>query len=101
MNTDHSHALPFPSKDAGPACLARADCENGRQTLTDFCEAFHEPVVAYLKCLLRDGNAARSMRREFFTEALSGYTLDAADSVHWRFCSYVLGVVKYFSQRQM
>lgn len=31
--------------------MAKADSEDGRQALVGFCDAYYEPVVAYLKPL--------------------------------------------------
>jgi DNA-directed RNA polymerase specialized sigma24 family protein len=77
-------------------CLAKADSEDGRAALADLCEAYYEPVVAFLRCKLRDANAARELSHAFFAEMLAGGTIHTADRDRGRFRSYLLGAVKHF-----
>jgi len=81
-------------------CLAKADSEDGRSALTDLCDAYYEPVVAYLRSALRDADAAREMSHAFFAEMLGGGTINTADSERGRFRSYLLGAVKHFVGHQ-
>jgi RNA polymerase sigma-70 factor (ECF subfamily) len=81
-------------------CLAKADSEDGRKALADLCDAYYEPVVAYLKSVLRDADAARDMSHAFFAEMLGGGTIHNADQQRGRFRSYLLGAVKHFVSRQ-
>jgi DNA-directed RNA polymerase specialized sigma24 family protein len=81
-------------------CLAKADSEDGRQALADLCDAYYEPVVAYLKSVLRDADAARDMSHAFFAHTLAGGTIHTADQQRGRFRSYLLGAVKHFVSRQ-
>ena len=77
-------------------CLAKADSEDGRTALADLCDAYYEPVVTFLRCELRDADAARELSHAFFAEMLVGGTIDTADRERGRFRSYLLGVVKHF-----
>lgn len=81
-------------------CLAKADSEDGRRALADLCDAYYEPVIAYLKSVLRDADAARDMSHAFFAEMLGGGTIHTADQQRGRFRSYLLGSVKHFVSRQ-
>src|SRR4051812_9020723 len=47
-------------------CLAKAESEEGRRALADLCDAYYEPVVAFLRHELRDPDAAREMGHAFF-----------------------------------
>src|SRR5215213_711999 len=77
-------------------CLAKADSEDGRRALADLCDAYYEPVVAFLRCELRDADAARDLSHAFFAQMLGGGTIHTADRQRGRFRSYVLGAVKHF-----
>jgi RNA polymerase sigma-70 factor (ECF subfamily) len=77
-------------------CLAKADSEDGRKALADLCEAYYAPVVAFLRCELRDAEAARDLSHAFFAGMLSGGTLHTAEQERGRFRSYLLGAVKHF-----
>lgn len=81
-------------------CLAKATSDDGRQALADLCDAYYEPVVTYLRSVLRDADAAREMSHAFFAEMLGGGTIHAADQQRGRFRAYLLGAVKHFVSRQ-
>lgn len=94
------HAAPFHTTRWTRVCAARADSEDGRHALADLCDAYYEPVVAFLRCELRDADAAREMSHAFFAEMLGGGTIHTADRERGRFRSYLLGAVKHFVSRQ-
>jgi RNA polymerase sigma-70 factor (ECF subfamily) len=81
-------------------CLAKADSEDGRRALADLCDAYYEPVVAYLRSVFGDPDAAREMSHAFFAEMLGGGTIHTADQERGRFRSYLLGAVKHFVGHQ-
>ena len=81
-------------------CLARADSDEGRRALADLCDAYYEPVVTYLRTVLRDADAARDMSHAFFEQMLGGGTIGTADPNRGRFRSYLLGAVKHFLSNQ-
>lgn len=76
--------------------MAKADSEDGRTALADLCAAYYEPVVAYLRSVLRDPDAARDMSHAFFAEMLAGGAIHTADPERGRFRFYLLGAVKHF-----
>lgn len=75
---------------------AKADSNDGRRALADLCEVYYEPVLAFLKCTLRDADAARDMTHEFFAQLLAGGGIAHAEREQGRFRSYLLGAVKHF-----
>jgi RNA polymerase sigma-70 factor (ECF subfamily) len=77
-------------------CLAKADSEDGRRALADLCDAYYEPVIAFLRCELRDADASRDLSHAFFAQMLAGGTIHTADRDRGRFRSYLLGAVKHF-----
>ena len=81
-------------------CLAKADSADGRSALADLCDAYYEPVVAFLRSELRDADAAREMSHAFFAQMLGGGTILGADQGRGRFRSYLLGAVKHFLSHQ-
>lgn len=79
---------------------AKSKSEDGQRALADLCDAYYEPVVAFLRCELRDTDAAREMSHSFFAEMLAGGTITAAERERGRFRSYLLGAVKHFLSNQ-
>ena len=73
---------------------AKADSPEGRRALADLCDAYYEPVVAFLRCELRD--AARELTHDFFANMLAGGAIARAGRERGRFRSYLLGAVKHF-----
>lgn len=92
----HLHAAPFLTTRWTRVCLAKADSEEGRRALADLCDAYYEPVVAYLRRAFRDADAARDMSHAFFAEMLAGGRIRTAEAERGRFRSYLLGAVKHF-----
>lgn len=81
-------------------CAAKADSEDGRQALAELCEAYYEPVLAFLRHELHDADAAREMSHAFFAEMLAGGTINTAERARGRFRSYLLGALNHFLSRQ-
>ena len=90
------HAAPFHTTRWTRVCAAKADSEDGRRALADLCDAYYEPVVAYLRGVFRDADAAREMSHAFFAEMLAGGRIETAEADCGRFRSYLLGAVKHF-----
>jgi RNA polymerase sigma-70 factor (ECF subfamily) len=91
---------PFHTTRWTRVCLAKADSEDGRVALADLCDAYYEPVVAYLRKVLRDADAARDTSHAFFAAMLAGGSIQTADPERGRFRSYLLGAVKHFLSHQ-
>ena len=94
------HAAPFHTTRWTRVCLAKADSEDGRKALADLCDAYYEPVVAYLRSVSREADSAREMSHAFFAEMLGGGTINTAERGRGRFRSYLLGAVKHFVAHQ-
>lgn len=94
------HAAPFHTTRWTRVCLAKADSDDGRRALADLCDAYYEPVVAYLRGVFRDADKAREMSHAFFAEMLGGGTINTAERERGRFRSYLLGAVKHFVGHQ-
>jgi DNA-directed RNA polymerase specialized sigma24 family protein len=77
-------------------CMAKVASEDGRRALAELCEAYYEPVVAFMRCELRETGAARELSHAFFEQMLSGGRIHTADPARGRFRSYLLGAAKHF-----
>ena len=75
---------------------AKADSPEGRRALAELCNAYYEPVATFLRCELRDADAARELVHDFFAHMLAGGTIARAEQERGRFRSYLLGAGKHF-----
>lgn len=100
MTFAQPHPAPFLTTRWTCVCAAKADSEDGRRALAELCDAYYEPVVAYLKSVLRDADAARDMSHAFFAAMLAGGAIHTADPERGRFRHYLLGAVKHFLANQ-
>lgn len=103
MTSTVSHdlqAAPFHTTRWTRVCLAKADSEEGRRALADLCDAYYEPVVAYLRRALGGADVARDMSHAFFAKMLAGGTIQTAAQERGRFRFYLLGAVKHFVAHQ-
>lgn len=98
--TQHLHAAPFHTTQWTRVTLAKAESEDGRRALADLCDAYYEPVVAYMRSVLRDADAAREMSHAFFAEVLAGGKIAGAEPERGRFRFYLLGAVRHFAAHQ-
>lgn len=79
---------------------SRGEDGAGRAALSELCEAYYAPVVAFL---IRDGrgeDAARDLAHDFFASLLAGGAVNGADPLRGRFRSYLLGALKNFVANQ-
>ena len=79
---------------------AKADSPEGRRALAELCNAYYEPVVAFLRCELRDADAARELAHDFFANVLAGGAIARVEQERGRFRSFLLGAVKHFLSHQ-
>lgn len=77
----------------------RGQGEDAKAALADLCEAYYEPVLAFLRRDGRNDDAAREMTHAFFESVLTG-GLGAPDPDRGRFRSYLLGALKHFLMKQ-
>jgi DNA-directed RNA polymerase specialized sigma24 family protein len=95
MTAETTSPTPSPTSPEAPA-----DSPEGRSALAELCHAYYEPVAAFLRCELRDTDAARELAHDFFSATLAGGTIAGADQERGRFRSYLLGAVKHFLSHQ-
>ena len=75
---------------------AKADSPDGRRALAELCTIYYEPVVTFLRCELRDADAARELAHDFFARTMAGGAIARAEQERGRFRSFLLGAVKHF-----
>lgn len=76
---------------------ARAESAEGREALSELCAAYYAPVLAFLRCELRDADAARDAAHAFFAQMLEGGGgMQRAEPGRGRFRAYLLGAVRHF-----
>ncbi|MBN8418015.1 MAG: sigma-70 family RNA polymerase sigma factor [Verrucomicrobia bacterium] len=79
---------------------SRGEDAHAKVALSELCEAYYAPVMAFLR---RDGRAedvARDLAHDFFAKLLAGGTIDGADPLRGKFRSYLLMVLKRFAANQ-
>ena len=100
MNTDSTPPQPargeFLTTRWTQVSRAKADSPEGRRALAELCDAYYEPVAEFLRCELRDADAARDIAHDFFADTLGGGAFARAEQERGRFRSYLLGAVKHF-----
>jgi RNA polymerase sigma-70 factor (ECF subfamily) len=80
---------------------AKLDSPEGRQALSELCQAYYEPVTAFLRRTLPapDPDAALELSHAFFAKLLAGGAIARANEDQGRFRSYLLGALKHFVAR--
>ncbi len=79
---------------------SRGEDVQAKAALSELCEAYYAPVMAFLR---RDGRAedvARDLAHDFFAKLLAGGTIEGADPLRGKFRSYLLMVLKRFAANQ-
>jgi len=75
---------------------ARGESAAAQAALSDLCEAYYGPVLAFIRGEGRDEDTARELTQGFFAQLLAGHHLRTVEPGHGRFRSYLLGAVKHF-----
>jgi RNA polymerase sigma-70 factor (ECF subfamily) len=75
---------------------ARGASPAARAALSELCEAYYSPVLAFIRRDGRDDDAARELTQEFFSRLLGQPGLGRVEPERGRFRSYLLGAVKHF-----
>ena len=91
-----SRAGEFRTTQWTQVSQAKGDSPEGRRALAELCDAYYEPVTTFLRCELRDADAARELAHDFFAHLLAGGAITHARQERGRFRSYLLGAVKHF-----
>ena len=76
---------------------ARGDSSECHAALSELCEHYYEPVLAYLRRAGDDRDGlARDLAHDFFADLLAGGRLNHLERDQGRFRSYLLGALKHF-----
>lgn len=74
---------------------AQGDTPAARLALSELCEIYYAPVLAYIRSWAGP-DEARDLAHGFFERILAGDSLKGASQERGRFRSYLLGAVKHF-----
>ncbi len=75
---------------------AQGHSPEARAALSELCEAYYGPVLAYIRHQVRAEEEARDLAQEFFAGLLAKGGLAGADPRRGRFRAYLSGAVKHF-----
>jgi len=75
---------------------ARGKSPAAQAALSELCEAYYAPVLAFVRYTVRDDDASRDLTQEFFAHLLARHGLDTVEPGRGRFRSFLLGAVKHF-----
>ena len=78
---------------------ARGDSAEAKAALSDLCEAYYAPVIAFLRRDGRDEDAARETTHAFFATLLGG-GVGSPDRERGKFRTYLLASLKHFLIKQ-
>lgn len=79
---------------------SRGSDEQARSALSELCEAYYAPVVAFLQRNGREEDVARDLAHDFFAKLLGGGAIEGADPLRGKFRSYLLAALKHFAADQ-
>lgn len=79
---------------------ARGGDAEAARALSDLCDSYYEPVLAFVRHSTRDPNAARDLTHDFFARLLSRPAFEGLERGKGKFRSYLLGAVKHFLHDQ-
>ena len=79
---------------------SRGSDKQAKAALSELCEAYYAPVVAFLRRDGRDEDVARELAHDFFAKLLAGGGIEGADPLRGRFRSYLLAALKRFAADQ-
>ena len=79
---------------------SKGDDAVSRAALSELCEAYYAPVVAFLRRDGRTEDVARDLSHDFFAKLLTGGAIAGADPMLGRFRTYLLTALKRFAADQ-
>lgn len=79
---------------------SRGSDTQAKAALSELCEAYYAPVVAFLRRDGRTEDVARELAHDFFAKLLAGGAIEGADPLRGRFRSYLLAALKRFAADQ-
>jgi RNA polymerase sigma factor (sigma-70 family) len=75
---------------------ARGESAVAQAALSELCESYYEPVLAFIRHAKHGDDSARDLTQEFFARLLARDGLDTLEQGRGRFRSFLLGAVKHF-----
>jgi RNA polymerase sigma factor (sigma-70 family) len=75
---------------------SRGESPEARAALGQLCDAYYNPVLAFLRRERRSEDEARDLAQDFFARILGGSGFAGADRARGYFRSYLLGALKHF-----
>ena len=79
---------------------SRGSDTQSKAALSELCEAYYAPVVAFLRRDGREEGVARDLAHDFFAKLLAGGAIEGADPLRGKFRSYLLMALKRFAADQ-
>lgn len=86
---------PFPMTRWTRVLAARGESTEAKAALSELCEAYYEPVHAFLMHTV-PGQSSRDLTHAFFAQLLERGGLTSVQPQQGKFRSYLLGAVKHF-----
>jgi len=74
----------------------RGESPEARLALRDLCEAYYDPVEAFVRRYRSGYDDTRDLTHAFFAKLLEGNSMRGIERTRGRFRSYLLGAVKHF-----
>lgn len=90
------HAAGFQPTRWTLVLRARGESVAARTALGELCEAYYQPVFAFIRTAGHHEDAARDLTHGFFARLLAGQGLGHVDPARGRFRSFLLGAVKHY-----
>lgn len=94
---EHNHnASPFePTRWSLVLRASDEEHPEGSAAMSELCETYYQPVLRFIRRVVRKQDQAGDLTQEFFNQLLSKRNLNP-DPNRGRFRSYLLGAVKHF-----
>src|SRR5439155_26499163 len=73
---------------------ARGESPDARAALSELCEAYYQPVLAFIRSWAGNDDRARDLTHDFFARLLGGKGVSGAAPQRGRFRSCLLGAVR-------
>jgi RNA polymerase sigma-70 factor (ECF subfamily) len=96
MDPDRHPSRTFATTQWTEVLEARGESKEARAALARLCEAYYNPVFAFIARTVGDAEAARDLTQEFFRRLLARQGIAGVDPQRGRFRSFLLGAVKHF-----
>jgi RNA polymerase sigma factor (sigma-70 family) len=96
LSDDTSRDVVFATTQWTRVLAARGESLDARAALSDLCEAYYQPVLAFIRSWTRDDDRARDLTHDFFSRLLGGKGVSGVDPQRGRFRSFLLGAAKHF-----